>query len=344
MNYQRSRASVAQSIYLFKLLPALTMVIGVILSSHVAFANNIVWSDEFNQPDGSSPDPTKWSFEIGNGSSGWGNHELESYTSSLQNAYVSNGVLNIVAYTNSIGGFSFTSARIKSQFLYYTPVYGTLEWRAKLPSGTGMWPALWLLGSNYPTAGWPNCGEIDVVENNGATPTWVQGTLHWSGGSIGGQKYTFPSGDSVTNWHIYDLSWAPSIMRFYVDGHLWETDSGLSAPFNQPFFFIMNLAVGGDYVGDPSVADIKAGTAFPQTMQVDYVRVYEITAPLAISVAPQSDGSFTLSWPTNIVCHLQVQTNSLVGGNWSDLPGTTSPYVVIPDPSQSAVFYRLESP
>lgn len=330
--------------HLLKSLPALAMIIGVILSSHIAFANNIVWSDEFNQPDGSSPDPTKWSFETGNGSSGWGNNELEYYTNSLQNAYVSNGVLNIVAYTNTVGSFSFTSARMKSQYHYYTPVYGTLEWRAKLPSGTGMWPALWLLGSNYPTAGWPNCGEIDVVENNGATPTWVQGTLHWSGGSIGGQKYTFPSGDSITNWHIYDLNWGPGIMRFYVDGHLWETDSGLSAPFNQPFFFIMNLAVGGNYVGNPSVADIKAGTTFPQAMQVDYVRVYEITAPLAISVAPQPDGSFTLNWPTNIVCHLQVKTNSLAGGNWSDLPGTTSPYVVIPDPSQSAVFYRLESP
>ena len=132
--------------YLIKPLPALAMVIVVILSSHIAFANNIVWSDEFNSH-GSSPDPTKWTFEIGNGSSGWGNSELEYYTSSLQNAYVSNGVLNIVACTNTIGGYSFTSARMKTQYLYNTPVYGTLEWRAKLPSGIGMWPALWLLGS-----------------------------------------------------------------------------------------------------------------------------------------------------------------------------------------------------
>ena len=169
---------------------------------------------------------------------------------------------------------------------------GTLEWRAKLPSGIGMWPALWMLGSNYPTVGWPNCGEIDVVENNGATPTWVQGSLHWGAAAeIGGRNVQLSqSGDSVTNWHIYDLSWAPGIMRFYVDGNLWETDSGLSAPFNQPFFFIMNLAVGGNYVGNPSVAAIKAGTAFPQALQVDYVRVYEPT------IAAGDFGDATVGW------------------------------------------------
>ena len=134
-------------------------------------------------------------------------------------------------------------------------------------------------------------------------------------------------------------------MQFYVDGHLYETQTGLGSPFLAPFFFIMNLAVGGTYVGSPSVAAIEAGTSFPQEMLVDYVRVYEQTAPMAISFAPQSDGSVQLSWPTNIVCHLQVQTNSVVGGNWSDVAGgTTSPFLVIPDPSQSAVYYRLESP
>jgi len=308
---------------------------------------NIVWSDEFN---GSSIDTTKWTFENGN-NYGWGNNELEYYTSSSQNAYVSNGVLHIVALTNSISGYSFTSARMKTQGLYSTPVYGRFEWRAKLPAGVGMWPALWLLGTNITSAGWPTCGEIDVVENNGATPTWVQGSLHWgpSNGEINNTAtYNFVSPDSVTNWHTYDLVWNPGSIQFYVDGNLYENDTGLSTPFNAPFFFIMNLAVGGNYLAvngtNPTVAQIEAGTTFPAEMQVDYVRVYEQTAPLAISVATQPNGGFTLSWPTNIVCHLQVQTNSLVGGNWSDLPGTTSPYAVTPDPNQGAVFYRLESP
>ncbi len=330
--------------FLFKLLPSLAMVTVMTLASNNLRADtNIVWSDEFN---GSSIDRTKWTFESGN-NNGWGNSELEYYTSSLQNAYVSNGVLHIVARQQSAGGFSFTSARMKTQGLYNTPVFGVFEWRAKLPAGVGMWPALWMLGSNFPTVGWPACGEIDVVENSGATPTWVQGSLHWgtSGEISKTAKYNFISPDSVTNWHTYDLVWKVGTIQFFVDGNLYETQTGLGSPFNAPFFFIMNLAVGGSYVGNPSVATIEAGTAFPQEMQVDYVRVYEQTAPMAISVAPQSDGSLQLSWPTNIVCHLQVQTNSVVGGNWSDVAGgTTNPFVVIPDPSQSAVYYRLVSP
>lgn len=307
-----------------------------------ALQTNIVWSDEFN---GTSVDTTKWSFDLGDDcpqNCNWGNQELEYYTSRTNNAYVANGTLHIVARQESLAGYSFTSARMKTQGLYSTPVYGRFEWRAKLPSGVGMWPALWLLGTNITTVGWPACGEIDVVENSGATPTWVQGSLHYSSGNPTA-KYNFTSPDSVTNWHIYDLIWNAGSIQWSVDGHVYETQSA-GAPFNAPFFFIMNLAVGGNYVGNPTVAQIEAGTVFPQEMQVDYVRVYEQTAPLAISVAPQLGGNFTLSWPTNIVCHLQVQTNSIVGGNWSDLPVTTSPYVVTPDPSQGAVFYRLASP
>jgi beta-glucanase (GH16 family) len=313
---------------------------------------NIVWSDEFN---GSSINLTKWTFDLGDNcpqNCNWGNQELEYYTSRTNNAYVANGVLHIVARQESYAGYSFTSARMKTQGRYSTPAYGRFEWRAKLPSGVGMWPALWMLGTNITTVGWPTCGEIDVVENNGATPTWVQGSLHWgpSGGEINRTAtYNFVSPDSVTNWHTYDLIWNPGSIQFYVDGNPYENDTGLSTPFNAPFFFIMNLAVGGTYVGQPigntnSIGNIEAGTVFPQEMQVDYVRVYEQTAPLAIAVTPQSDGSLSLSWPTNIVCHLQVQTNSIVGGNWSDLPVSTSPYVVTPDPTQTVVFYRLASP
>jgi beta-glucanase (GH16 family) len=312
---------------------------------------NIVWSDEFN---GTSINKKNWTFETGN-NNGWGNSELEYYTSSTNNAYVDgNGLLHIVALQQSMGGFNFTSARMKTQGLYNTPTYGRLQWRAALPVGVGMWPALWLLGSDYPSVSWPTCGEIDVVENNGAQPFWVQGSLH-SGASASNEinftkVYDYPGGDpngtSTTNFHIYELDWSATSISWLVDGVTYETRSG-GAPFNQPFFFIMNLAVGGNYLAvngtNLTTAQINSDTVFPQQMLVDYVRVYEQTAPLQI-LAAQSDGNVVLSWPTNIVCHLQTQTNSLVSGNWSDLSDTTSPLVIAPDPNQTNVFYRLESP
>ena len=298
---------------------------------------NIVWSDEFN---GTSINMNNWTYDLGGG--GWGNNELETYTSSPQNSYVSNGLLHIVAL-QSMGGTSYTSARMKTQGLYNTPTYGRFQWRAALPAGTGMWPALWMLGSNFPSVGWPACGEIDVVENNGATPTWVQGSLHSNSGGPT-LVYNLPNGGSTTNFHIYELDWNATTIQWLVDGYVYETQS-IGAPFNAPFFIIMNLAVGGQYVGNPTTNAINAGTVFPAQMLVDYVRVYEQTAPLAFSVGPQSNGSFTLSWPTNIVCHVQIQTNSLTGGtNWFDTSVTTSPFVVSPDPNNTSVFYRLASP
>jgi len=300
---------------------------------------NIVWSDEFN---GTNINTNIWTYDLGGG--GWGNSELEYYTSSPQNAYVSNGLLHIAAL-QSMGGTSYTSARMKTQGLYNTPTYGRFVWRAALPAGVGMWPALWMMGSCYPSPGWPACGEIDVVENNGATPTWVQGSLH---SNAGGPTlvYNLPNGGSTTNFHIYELDWNATSIQWLVDGYVYETQS-IGAPFNAPFFFIMNVAVGGNYVnetGNSATNDINSGTVFPATMLVDYVRVYEPTAPLALSVGPQSNGSFILSWPTNIVCHVQIQTNSLTGTNWFDTSVTTSPFVVLPDPNETSVFYRLESP
>ena len=302
---------------------------------------NIVWSDEFN---GTSINRSNWTFETGN-NDGWGNSELEYYTSNTNNAYVDgNGFLHIVALEQSMGGYSFTSARIKTQGLYNTPTSGHIQWRAALPAGVGMWPAIWMMGSNYPSAGWPACGEIDVVENNGATPDFVQGSLHYgTSGEVSQTKvYDFPGQESTTNFHIYELDWGSNSISFSVDGVTYETQ-GSESPFNQPFFFIMNVAVGGNYVSNPTVAAIEAGATFPQQMLVDYVRIYELTAPMQITTT-ESNGGFVLSWPANIVCHLQTQTNGLVAGNWSDLPGTTSPFVVTPDPSQSSVYYRLKSP
>ena len=151
-----------------------------------------------------------------------------------------------------------------------------------------------------------------------------------------------PNGESVTDFHTYLLDWEPNSISWYVDGQLYETQSG-GAPFNASFFFLMNLAVGGNYVGNPTPSEINSGTVFPQEMQVDYVRIYELTPPLQLN-ATQTNGQLVLSWPTNIICHLQAQTNSLAAGNWFDLPATTSPFALPPDPNNTGVFYRLASP
>jgi beta-glucanase (GH16 family) len=310
---------------------------------------NIVWSDEF---DGTSIASTKWSFETGN-NNGWGNNELEYYTSRSQNAYVSNGLLHVVARQESFNGFNYTSARMKSQN-HFSKQYGKIEFRAKLPSGIGFWPALWMLGNNFSTVGWPACGEIDIMENKGSVPSQVQGTIHYSNASNQHVQstglYNFPAGNGATNFHTYLLSWATNSIQWYVDGQLYETQTSWTsstgpypAPFNQPFYFIMNLAVGGNYLGNPSTNSINSNAVWPGDMQVDYVRVYDLTPPLQIGIS-QSNGNVVLSWPSAIVCHLQAQTNtSGLGANWSDVPGASNPYVV-PAASARTILYRLRSP
>jgi len=302
---------------------------------------NITWSDEFN---GAAINPQVWTYDIGN--NGWGNSELEYYTSRTNNAFISGGLLHIIAKQESLGGASYTSARMKSQGLYSCR-YGRLEWRAKLPSGVGSWPALWLLGTNItsPGTGWPKCGEIDVVENNGSNPGFVQGSLHSGSDETG--YYNFFNGDSVTDFHTYTLDWTTNAFLFYVDGHLYQTQTSWTSsagtypfPFNQPFFLIMNLAIGGNYVGNPSTNQINAGTVFPAEMLVDYVRLYTPTSPLQIAISPTNAG-LLLTWPSNIVCHLQMQT-SYPAGNWVDVTTTTNALPV--GPSNTAAFYRLKSP
>jgi beta-glucanase (GH16 family) len=314
---------------------------------------NIVWSDEFN---GTSINTNVWAFETGNGCPdlcGWGNNELEYYTSRTNNAYVKNGFLHIVAQQESMGGFNFTSARMKTEALYNTPIYGRIEWRATMPAGVGMWPGLWMLGSDYPTVGWPGCGEIDVAETKGTELTTVHGSLH-SGSNETALYTSFTGGDSITNFHNYMVDWEPNSISFSVDGNVYETVTSWTdslgpypTPFNAPFYLLMNLAVGGNFVAmngtNLTVAQIEAGTVFPAEIQVDYVRILEQTAPLQIS-ATQTNGNVVLTWPTNIVCHLQAQTNSLVSGNWTDLINTTNPFTVTTDPNNGSVFYRLESP
>src|ERR1041385_2518455 len=247
-------------------------------SAHAAW--QLVWSDEFTN---AAIDTSKWKFETGN-NNGWGNSEREYYTSRATNAFVSGGVLHIAAQQEAMGGFPYTSARMKTQGLF-SPEYGRFEFRAKLPQGLGFWPALWMMGTNIASVGWPACGEIDVMESRGSWSNQVQGTIHYSDASNNHlsqtRTYTLPTpSDSVTNFHIYAIEWSTNSIKWIVDTTTvqtwtsWSSSTGpYPAPYNQPFFIIMNLAIGGNYLGNPSDAAINSGTAFPGEMQVDYVRV-----------------------------------------------------------------------
>ena len=278
---------------------------------------SLIWSDEFNSATSSNVDNTKWVFESGN-NGGWGNGEQEFYTDRTNNAYVAGGLLHIHAQTELTNGFRFTSARMKTEGKFWF-TYGRVEWRAKLPSGVGMWPALWMMGTNIANLGWPGCGEIDVVENNG-TPTFNQGSLH-NGGTISDQTavFNFAGGDSITNFHVYDLDWTSNSISWSVDGTIFETRNNWTSstgnpypfPYNQPFFLLMNFATGGSYAGNPSTNAIAA--TLPQEMQIDYIRVYSILPP---SVPP--------STPTGLTATSSGTTVSL---NWNAANNATSYYV-----------------
>jgi len=239
------------------------------------------WSDEFNGPAGSAIDSTKWTFDVGG--KGWGNNELETYTSRTANAHVEGGSLVIKAIKETFTGAdnitrNYTSARVLTKHKF-SQAYGRFEARIKIPFGQGIWPAFWLLGDNIDTAHWPNCGEIDIMENIGREPSLVHGTFHgpgYSGGNGIGAAYTLTGGKKFADdFHTFALEWEPNVMRFYVDGNLYQTRTPADVPpgaswvFDHPFFIILNVAVGGAWPGNPD-----ATTAFPQQMLVDYVRVY----------------------------------------------------------------------
>ncbi len=244
----------------------------------------LVWSDEFNGPNGSRPNPAKW-IEVTNGA-GYGNNELEYYTPHTANVQIKNGSLQITARREKYAGRDgasrlYTSGRIETRGLFDLE-YGRVEARIKLPHGQGLWPAFWMLGDNYDRAGWPQCGEIDIMENVGYEPTKVHGSLHgpgYSGGHPLTGIYTLPGGASFSDhFHVFAVEWEPRAIRFYVDGTLYETQTPKDLPtgspwvFDHPFYIILNLAVGGFWPGNPD-----ATTKLPQTMQVDYVRVYRLT-------------------------------------------------------------------
>lgn len=235
----------------------------------------LVWSDEFS---GSNLDLSSWNQEIGNGSGGWGNNELEYYTSSPKNVFVSNGNLIIEARKEPISGFNYSSSRLTTQNKK-TFKYGRIDIRAKLPVSKGMWPALWMLGTNISSAGWPGCGEIDIMELVGTYPSRVRSTMHWksAGGSEAnkGEDYNLASADFSKSFHVFSLIWKQDSIQCYVDDILLvtvtPTDSGSGTwPFNAEEFFIFNVAVGGNWPGPPD-----GTTIFPQRMFVDYVRVFQ---------------------------------------------------------------------
>jgi beta-glucanase (GH16 family) len=243
---------------------------------------NLVWSDEFNGPNGSAVDSSKWVTETGGG--GWGNDELEYYTTRLENASQLNGNLVIKVmqekYTGADGVTrNYTSARLKTQGKF-SQAYGRFEARIQIPRGQGIWPAFWMLGDDIEKTGWPACGEIDIMENIGKEPGLVHGTIHgpgYSGANGIGAPYALPGGAPFAeNFHIFAVEWEPSAIRFYVDDHLYATRTPADLPkgtkwvYDHPFFLLLNVAVGGGWPGNPD-----ASTVFPQTMLVDYVRVYE---------------------------------------------------------------------
>jgi beta-glucanase (GH16 family) len=266
----------------------------------------LVWSDEF---DHDAIDTAKWDFDLGNGFynydanvwiSGWGNGELEYYTREPNNAHVKEGMLHIRAVKESFNGNGYTSARLKTRKrdgqALFAKQYGKFEFRAKLPRGKGIWPALWMLPQDEKYGSWAASGEIDVLEAKGHEPNKVHGTIHfgarWPENTQATHEHSLAS-DTIAEFHVYAVEWLPGEMRWSVDGQTYASerfwwsssrsdgDRGAKpaneadlnrwpAPFDQPFYLVMNVAVGGQFPGNPDKT-----TVFPAEMVVDYVRVYD---------------------------------------------------------------------
>lgn len=253
---------------------------GITSSENISSESNpgeskFLWHDEF---DGDNIDTDKWTFEIGTGASGWGNNEWEYYTDRKENAYIKDGILHIRANKEDYEGSKYTSARMitKGKFSF---TYGTVEARIALPVGKGIWPAFWLLGQNIDAVSWPACGEIDIIETVNSENI-IYGTNHWANGSeyatygnntgsYRDQKFEL----DVTQFHNYKFTWDEKYIRMFVDDFMYheiliENNTGDTEEFHKPFFFILNVAVAGNWPGF-EVDDAQ----FPNEMLVDYIRV-----------------------------------------------------------------------
>lgn len=237
----------------------------------VTTMTNLVMEDEF---DGTELNPEIWKYDLGAG--GWGNNELQHYTNRPENVKVENGMLHITAIKEPYEGSGYTSGRILTSGLF-EQAYGRFEARIQLPWGQSIWPAFWLLGNDIDTVGWPNCGEIDIMEYRGQQPTIMHGSVHGPGYSASDsvtKSYELEDDRFDTGFHVFGIEWAPNYINFYVDDVLYNqiTPSDVDGEwvYDHPFFIILNVAVGGNFVGPPNNE-----TEFPQTMLVDYVRVYQ---------------------------------------------------------------------
>lgn len=240
----------------------------------------LVWSDEFDGPAGTPPDPSVWTPDIGG--DGWGNEQLEYNTDRVENASMDgDGHLVLTAREEFYEGNRYTSARLTT-IGAVTANGGRIEARIQLPVGAGIWPAFWMLGENFPEVGWPQCGEIDILEYRGQEPAIVHGTVHGPGYSAGQgitDSIAVAGGGLHRDFHVYAVEWDPGEIRWYVDDLHYHTvtrdDLPGAAPwvFDQPFFLILNIAVGGTFIGP-----VGPDTSFPQQMRVDYVRIYEDAA------------------------------------------------------------------
>lgn len=236
--------------------------------------DQLVMQDEFNIA--GAPDSSIWDYNIGTGNNGWGNNELQYYTDRPENIVVENGMLKITAIKESFMGSGYTSARILTQGKFEKQ-YGRFEAKIQLPWGQGIWPAFWLLGDTSNAEVWPSIGEIDIMEYRGQNPTQVLGSVHgpgYSGGESISKNFNLTNDRFDTGFHIFGIEWGPDYINFYVDDVLYNQITPEDVPgdwvFDHPFYIIMNVAVGGSFVGAPN-----AQTVFPQSMLVDYVRVYE---------------------------------------------------------------------
>lgn len=260
-------------------------------AANLAAAYQLVWSDEFN---GTSVNTANWNFETGNPNV---NNEREYYQSA--NATVSNGNLVITARKQSVGGQPYTSARLNTAG-HFTTLYGRIEARIKLPSGQGLWPAFWMLGSNInqPNVGWPKCGEIDIMEHVNTNNT-IYGTIHWD--ANGHVQYGGNTTTTITDYHVYAVEWDVNGIRWYVDDNLYATaniQNNINSTeefHNSPFFIILNMAVGGDFPGQ-TVDDSQ----LPASMYVDYVRVYSMTnagggAPIGATITLKGNNNAFVS-------------------------------------------------
>lgn len=287
--------------------------------------DSLIWSDEFEGT--GLPNSAKWSYDKGN--SGWGNNEIQNYTNLAQNVRQENGVLIIDALKS---GTSWTSARIITNNKYEFS-YGRIAFRARLPVGSGTWPALWMLGENFSMVGWPACGEVDVMEHVGKEPGIVHSSLHTSsssGNTINTETKVVSTYN--TEFHLYEATWQSDRIEFSIDNSLFYTYkpaeyNNATWPFNRPFFIIMNIAMGGNWGSDPQYESggLKNGIDPNLTsarMEVDYVRVYKsLSNPYGIGENEDINRIILFPNPSSGIIRISLPAGSTAIGSVSDISG-----------------------